>query len=139
MIAEPTPVEPDAWSAALSTWSTTREKVLEHRFIAEVTAAIWRAGRFDFSVSHSEADNSGYDVIIEVGEVIRHIQLKAMQSGGTRRDSRRSAVWRPTPASSTAWPATGTAGAAWHAQAPAWCGVPRRMSFSSARRPVCMN
>ncbi len=86
MIAEPTPVEPDAWSAALSTWSTTREKVLEHRFIAEVTAAIWRAGRFDFSVSHSEVDNSGYDVIIEVGEVIRHIQLKAMQSGGTRRD-----------------------------------------------------
>ena len=83
---EPAPVDADLWNAALSTWSTTREKVLEHRFIAEVTAAIWSAGRFDFAVSHSEVDNSGYDVIIEVGAVTRHIQLKAMQSGGTRRE-----------------------------------------------------
>jgi hypothetical protein len=86
MRAGSAPAESDAWTVALSTWSTTREKVLEHRFIAEVTAAIWRAGRFDFSVSHSEVDNSGYDVIIEVGAVIRHIQLKAMQISGTRRD-----------------------------------------------------
>lgn len=76
----------DAWTTALSTYSSTREKILEHRFIAEVTAEIWRAGRFDFAVSHSEVDNSGYDVIIEVGAVTRHIQLKAMQVGGARRE-----------------------------------------------------
>lgn len=76
----------DIWVTALSTYSSTREKILEHRFVAEVTASLWRAGRFDFAVSHSEVDNSGYDVIIEVGIVTRHIQLKAMQTGGARRD-----------------------------------------------------
>ncbi|MEP6868299.1 MAG: hypothetical protein ABJA20_07270 [Novosphingobium sp.] len=68
--------------AALSTFSTTREKLLEHRFIAEIGARLWECGIFDFSVSHSEVDNSGYDVIIEVGAVIRHIQLKASHSKG---------------------------------------------------------
>ena len=67
---------------ALSSFSTTREKVLEHRFIAEVGSCLWARGIFDFSVSHSEVDNSGYDVIMEVGPVIRHIQLKAARANG---------------------------------------------------------
>ena len=85
MTLKPESTGPNPWTTALSTWSTSREKVLEHRFIAAVTAEIWRAGRFDFAVSHSEVDNSGYDLIIEVGKVTRHIQLKAMQAGGKAR------------------------------------------------------
>lgn len=76
----------DTWITALSTFSSTREKILEHRFIAEVTSELWRRAQFDFAVSHSEVDNSGYDLIMEVGRVTRHIQLKAMQSTGKRRD-----------------------------------------------------
>ncbi len=76
----------DIWITALSTFSSTREKILEHRFIAVVTAELWRRGHFDFAVSHSEVDNSGYDVILEIGAVTRHVQLKAMQAGGMRRD-----------------------------------------------------
>ena len=74
------------WITALSTFSSTREKILEHRFIAEITSELWRRAQFDFAVSHSEVDNSGYDLIVEVGRVTRHIQLKAMQSAGKRRD-----------------------------------------------------
>jgi hypothetical protein len=74
------------WIKALSTYSSTREKILEHRFIADVTAELWRRGVFDFAVSHSEVDNSGYDVIIEAAGVTRHVQLKAMQVAGARRD-----------------------------------------------------
>ncbi len=74
------------WITALSTYSSTREKILEHRFIADVTSELWRRGVFDFAVSHSEVDNSGYDVIIEAIGVTRHIQLKAMQIGGARRE-----------------------------------------------------
>lgn len=66
------------WITALSTFSATREKVLEHRFVADVSAELWRRGQFDFSVSWSEVDNSGYDVILEAGGVTRHVQLKAM-------------------------------------------------------------
>jgi hypothetical protein len=59
---------------------------LEHAFVAQVTAELWRRGVFDFAVSHSEVDNSGYDLIIEANGVTRHIQLKAMQVAGARRD-----------------------------------------------------
>ena len=74
------------WVTALSTYSATREKSLEHRFISEVTSELWRRAIFDFAVSHSEVDNSGYDVIIEATGIARHIQLKAMQLDGKRRD-----------------------------------------------------
>ncbi|MGI4733133.1 MAG: hypothetical protein ACRYFW_15515 [Janthinobacterium lividum] len=73
------------WITALSTYSSTREKVLEHRFISDVTAELWRRRVFDFAVSHSEVDNSGYDLIIEACGTVRHIQLKAMQVAGARR------------------------------------------------------
>ena len=76
----------DDWVTALSNYSSTREKILEHRFISEVTAELWRRGHFDFAVSHSEVDNSGYDLIIEAGAIVRHIQLKAVRLGGARRD-----------------------------------------------------
>lgn len=74
------------WVKALSTYSATREKVLEHRFIADITSELWRRGTFNFAVSHSEVDNSGYDLIIEANGVVRHLQLKAMQSVGARWD-----------------------------------------------------
>ena len=74
------------WITALSTYSATREKILEHRFIADLSAELWRRGTFDFAVSHSEVDNSGYDVIVEACGITRHVQLKAMQSTGKRRD-----------------------------------------------------
>ncbi|RYD54110.1 MAG: hypothetical protein EOP60_08545 [Sphingomonadales bacterium] len=72
--------DPDtaSWIAALSTYSSTREKILEHRFVADITAELWARGVFDFAVSHSEVDNSGYDLIVEARGVTRHIQLKAM-------------------------------------------------------------
>jgi hypothetical protein len=72
-----------AWITALSTYASTREKILEHRFIADVTAELWARGLFDFAVSHSEVDNSGYDLILEARGVTRHVQLKAMHLRST--------------------------------------------------------
>ncbi|MXO91892.1 hypothetical protein [Pontixanthobacter aquaemixtae] len=72
----------DRWIEALSLKSATREKILEHRFIAEITSELWRRGLFDFTVSHSEVDDSGYDLILELGDVMRHIQLKAKHDTG---------------------------------------------------------
>ena len=37
------------------------------------------------AVSHSEVDNSGYDVILEARGILRHIQLKAMHKAARRR------------------------------------------------------
>lgn len=74
------------WISALSTYSTTRERVLQHRFLGDVGSELWRAGEFDFAISHSEVDNSGYDVILEARGVLRHVQLKAMHAAAKRRD-----------------------------------------------------
>ncbi len=76
----------DPWITALSTYSSTRESILEHRFLADVASCLWRRGEFDFAISHSEVDNSGYDVIVEARGITRHIQLKATRHGGSTRD-----------------------------------------------------
>ncbi len=76
-------MDTDAWITALSTYSATREKILEHRFVADVSAELWRRGVFDFAVSWSEVDNSGYDVILEAVGITRHVQLKAMHLNST--------------------------------------------------------
>ena len=72
----------DPWVAALSLRSSTREKVLEHRFLAEVCSELWRLQCFDFSVARGEVDDGGFDVVFEVGDLIRHVQLKAKHIDG---------------------------------------------------------
>ncbi|WP_298195325.1 hypothetical protein [Novosphingobium sp.] len=74
---------------ALSTFSSTREKILEHRFIAELSSSLWSRGVFDFVIARSEVDSSGFDLIAEVGALTRHIQLKASHSTA---DTRKVAI-----------------------------------------------
>ena len=75
----------DLWITALSNHSTTRESILEHRFLADVAAQLWSEGEFGLSISHSEVDNAGYDVIVEARGVTRHIQLKTLHQRGKAR------------------------------------------------------
>ncbi|MBB5984345.1 hypothetical protein [Sphingobium lignivorans] len=76
----------ERWTQALFTHSSTREAILEHRFLAAIGSQLWEEGEFDLAVSHSEVDNAGYDVIIEARSVVRHIQLKALHSAGRARN-----------------------------------------------------
>ncbi|RYG85409.1 MAG: hypothetical protein EON58_23040 [Alphaproteobacteria bacterium] len=57
---------------------------MEHLFIGELLKASWKSGRY-IEVSRPEADRSGYDVILERGDVIRHVQLKTRKSDGEAR------------------------------------------------------
>ena len=66
--------------------SSTLERLLEHRFIAELTTHLWCRGTREFDVLRSEVDAHGHDLVIECQGLIRHIQLKAMVRGGKRRD-----------------------------------------------------
>lgn len=75
----------ERWTQALFTHSSTREAILEHRFLAAIGSQLWEEGEFDLAVSHSEVDNAGYDVIIEARGVVRHIQLKALHAAGRAR------------------------------------------------------
>jgi hypothetical protein len=65
--------------------SACLEKLLEHRFVAELTTKLWLDGIRDFEVLRSEVDCHGYDLVVQARGITRHIQLKAMAVGGQRR------------------------------------------------------
>ena len=64
--------------------SSSLEKVLEHRFVSELTTCLWLGGCRDFEVLRSEVDTGGYDIAVDARGVLRHIQLKSMVNGGTK-------------------------------------------------------
>lgn len=64
--------------------SSGLEKVLEHRFVAELSTHLWLDGCRDVEVLRSEVDAHGYDLVIEANGMMRHIQLKSMIRGGKK-------------------------------------------------------
>jgi hypothetical protein len=62
---------------ANSLYSSLREKIVEHAFLAAVLRELWNQGIYTFEVSRAESDAFGYDVVIECGQIVRHIQLKS--------------------------------------------------------------
>jgi hypothetical protein len=88
-----------------ATWraSSILEKVLEHRFIAEISTALWCKGISDFEVLRSEVDSRGYDLVVEARGKQRHIQLKALRRGGKRRNVTLSKRLAEKPSGCVIW------------------------------------
>jgi hypothetical protein len=64
--------------------SVLREKVIEHIFLAELSRHLLLDVGQPFEVLRPEYDAFGYDVVVQVGADMRHIQLKATTAGGAR-------------------------------------------------------
>ena len=62
--------------------SSYRERLIEHLFVAELLKLSWLHHNCSLEVAKPEVDNSGYDLIVEAGETIRHVQLKTSRKGG---------------------------------------------------------
>jgi hypothetical protein len=62
--------------------SMLRERIVEHRFIGEALRLCWIHGVTDVEVLRSESDAFGYDLVMERGGIVRHIQLKTALVGG---------------------------------------------------------
>ena len=59
------------------------EKTLQHSFLARLYERVWENEDLPLmEVSTAEIDNSGYDVVISIGSITRHIQLKSSKVGG---------------------------------------------------------
>jgi len=56
--------------------STHREKVVEHVFLGELLRHLWVARIHGVQVLKPEVDAAGYDLVLTLGKVIRHVQLK---------------------------------------------------------------
>lgn len=61
--------------------SGLREKVIEHLFIGDLLRCLWRQGVRDIEVLRAEVDRAGYDLVLEAGGVMRHVQFKASYRG----------------------------------------------------------
>lgn len=83
--------------------SSALEKLLEHRFLADLTTALWRRGERQIEVLRSEVDDAGYDIVLEVGRILRHIQLKARHRGGKRRNVNLNVRLAAKPSGCVVW------------------------------------
>ena len=61
----------------LTTQSTYRESLVEHLFLGALLPLYWKANPCrPIEVSKPMVDNAGYDLILEVPGIVRHVQLK---------------------------------------------------------------
>jgi hypothetical protein len=78
-LAEAVPGMTEASAAPLphAAFSSAREKVLEHLFVADLLAYLWQAGVHDVEVLRPEVDSGGYDLVLGARGILRHVQLKS--------------------------------------------------------------
>ena len=60
------------------------EQLVEHVFISEILQEVWFAFGHTTEVLRSEVDSSGYDIVLECNDVVRHVQLKTSKSDAKR-------------------------------------------------------
>lgn len=71
------PTERPNVDRALYENSSLREQVIEHLFVGDLLRTLWRRGRREIEVLHAEVDLAGYDLVVECGGIVRHIQFKS--------------------------------------------------------------
>lgn len=62
--------------------SSALEHVIEHIFLSEVLQEAWFGRRQVVDVLHTSVDAFGYDVVLELEGITRHVQLKARGKQG---------------------------------------------------------
>ena len=75
------PARAPTWPRALTHTSSMREKVFEHKLLAELGLELMERG-IEFEVLHGETDRDGHDIVLEAGGILRHVQLKVTITGG---------------------------------------------------------
>jgi hypothetical protein len=65
--------------------STYREQLVEYLLLAELLQDGWLRRRQRIDVLRADVDAAGYDLVLECGGVLRHVQLKSSVKGGKAR------------------------------------------------------
>lgn len=74
-------IEPDGLDPSRD--SSSLERLLELALMADLTQEAWFGRGQIVDVLHSSVDAFGHDVVLECGQVLRHVQIKSRASGGT--------------------------------------------------------
>lgn len=80
--------------------SSYREILIEHLFTGDLLRALWPR-RAD--VLKPQVDDGGYDLVVEVEGIIRHIQLKSSKRGATTRIQKIHQRLRKKPGGCVIW------------------------------------
>lgn len=64
--------------------SSSLARIIEYQLVADLLQEAWFSRQMLVDVMHSAVDAFGYDLILESGQVIRHVQLKARKRAGKR-------------------------------------------------------
>lgn len=83
--------------------SSYRESLIEHLFVGEIMRRLWLRSVVEFEVLHPEVDDSGYDLVLETGGIIRHIQLKSSFRGAQTGQVRASLKLLRKPSACVVW------------------------------------
>lgn len=62
--------------------SSALEHLLEHVFLSEILQEVWFSRQQVIDVLHTSVDAFGYDVVLDLDGVTRHVQLKARRKDG---------------------------------------------------------
>lgn len=86
-----------------SLYSSYREKTLEHVFVGDCLRRLWALGVWDAEVLTADVDAAGYDLVMEVRGVLRHIQLKASFNGSNVYEQKINAKLGDKPSGCVVW------------------------------------
>ena len=90
-------------SNAHTEYSSFRENVIEHLFIGRCLQELWKQKVFKAEVLRADVDGSGYDIVIEARNRLRHIQLKASFEGGATRQQKINVSLAAKPSGCVVW------------------------------------
>lgn len=83
--------------------STYREHLVEHLFMARLLETAWLRELPPVEVLRCEADMYGYDLVLSMGSVVRHVQLKASLDGAQAAFQKVNLALAKKPAGCVVW------------------------------------
>lgn len=83
--------------------STSLARLIEYQFLAELLQEAWFGRNMLIDVMYSSVDAFGYDLVLESGDVIRHVQLKTRAAKGRTSDYALQLSLGERPAGCVVW------------------------------------
>jgi len=83
--------------------SSFYEQLVEHVFVAELLQEAWFRYKQNVEVLRSEVDNSGYDLLLECNQVLRHVQLKTSSADSKTAVQKVNGVLAEKPSGCVVW------------------------------------
>ena len=83
--------------------SVLRERIIEHLIVGKLLQRLWAEGNTTVEILRSEFDRGGYDLVADVGDITRHIQLKCSRAEGRTTEQTISLNLAAKPAGCVIW------------------------------------